>query len=85
MTQSSATPTEATRPNRPPRPTPRPTPGTHVRYEGLEEVGMVVESDDFMDTLQRRGTPISAQVLVEWPRNDNPVRTWELVSTLATV
>lgn len=78
MSQPEATP----RPTSPPRPTPRPVPGTTVTLPG-GEVGRVVESDEYLDTLQLRGVPISAQVLIEWSRSEgNPVRTWELVSAL---
>jgi len=85
MTQPGATNPTPKRPTSPPRPTPRPGPGTRVRYDSLPEVGVVVESDDFMDTLQRRGTPISSQVLVEWPRDGFPVQVWELVGALTIV
>lgn len=84
MTQPDAD-TTTKRSARPSRPTPRPTPGTQVRFGGLDEIGTVVPSDDYYDTLQLRGAPISAQVLVEWPRDSGPLRTWELVSNLVTV
>jgi hypothetical protein len=82
MTQPSTTPAAKRVPR--PRAVPRPSPGAQVSYEGLDGTvtGKVVESDEYLDTLQRRGVPISAQVLVEWPREGGPVRVWELISTL---
>jgi hypothetical protein len=49
------------------------------------EVGAVVQSDDYMDTLQLRGIPISGQVLVEWPNGGRPVQRWVQVSRLERV
>lgn len=46
------------------------------------EKGVVTESDDWWDTLQLGGVPTSAQVLVEWPRDGNPVRAWARISDL---
>lgn len=85
MTQSNATSPADKRPSRPPRPTPRPAPGAQVHLEGQQEVGRVVESDDYLDTLQLRGVPISGQVLVSWDREKGELRTWERVSTLVTI
>lgn len=79
MTQSDAT----KRTNGPTRH--RPTLGSRVQRTGSGEVGVVVRSDDFYDTLQLSGVSESAQVLVEWPRNGRTVRIWEEIRNLAPV
>jgi hypothetical protein len=64
----------------------RPPIGSRVRKEsGPEEIGVIVRSDDWYDTLQLAGVADSAQVLVEWPRGGNPSRLWEEISDLVKV
>jgi hypothetical protein len=53
-----------------------------VVRRGSEDTGVVVETDDWYDTLRIRGKALSTQVLVEWERGENPVRLWELLSDL---
>lgn len=60
----------------------RPSPGTTVHRAASDEKGIVTASDDWWDTLQLPGVPISSQVLVEWPRSGHPVRRWELIGDL---
>jgi hypothetical protein len=52
------------------------------RTDDATQRGIVTSSDDWWDTLQLSGVPVSGQVLVEWPRGGNPVRRWELISDL---
>lgn len=86
MTQPGATTPPGKRPPRPTGPTPRPAPGNRVHCDGEPgEVGIVVTSDEWLDTFQLRGVPISAQVPVEWPRGGFPVYRWERVSDLVLV
>lgn len=79
MTQSDATkrPSGHTRT--------RPATGSQVRRAGSDEIGIVVRSDDWFDTLTIRGVPENAQVLVEWPRGGKPVRIWEEIADLIKV
>jgi len=47
-----------------------------------EQTGVVVESDDWWDTLLLRGVDISDQTLVEWQSEPVTVRAWERTSQL---
>jgi|GraSoiStandDraft_46_1057282.scaffolds.fasta_scaffold412438_2 hypothetical protein len=78
MTQSDAT----KRTNGPTRH--RPPLASRVQRAGSEEVGVVVRSDDYYDTLQLSGVSESAQVLVEWPRGGKTVRLWEEIRNLVS-
>lgn len=62
-----------------------PSPGMSVRCSDRPEIGLVVESDDWWDTLLIRGVDISDQVLVEWRRDGQPIRRWERSSLLVQV
>jgi hypothetical protein len=79
MTQSD-TPKRANGPTRH-----RPPIASRVQLAGSEEIGVVVRSDDFYDTLQLSGVSESAQVLVEWPRSGKTVRLWEEIRNLTSV
>lgn len=60
----------------------RPAPGDRVRKAGSDEIGVIVTSDDWFDSLRIRNVPENAQVLVEWPRGGNPLRIWEEIADL---
>jgi hypothetical protein len=64
---------------------PRLDPGTLVRLRTGSDPGVVVTSDDFMDTLRLRAVSPMDQVLVEWLVNGQPTRIWERVSFLEVV
>lgn len=86
MTQPGATNPPETPPVRHTRIRSRPTAGTRVHCEGIPgEVGIVRESDSYMDTLQIRGLSAGAQVLVEWPNGGYPIQRWERLSQLVRV
>lgn len=78
MTQTDAMPPPGKRPAR----HNRPAPGTPVRRSDSDQRGIVTGSDDWWDSFQLGGVPVSAQVLVEWLREGHPVRHWELISDL---
>jgi hypothetical protein len=65
-----------------PFPVAKPEPGTIVRLRSGSDPGVVVTSDEFMDTLRLRGVSPMDQVLVEWVINGQPTRIWERVTFL---
>lgn len=82
------------RPRRSPPPLPktvqpfRPHPGETVQRDG--NVGTVVESDEWWDTLLLRGVDIADQVLVDWTAPGTPEKAartvhWERVNHLEPV
>lgn len=59
--------------------------GTAVRLKSSPEVGVVIATDDWLDTLLLRAVDIADQTLVEWRREGHPIYRWEITSQLEAV
>jgi hypothetical protein len=86
-------PQKPTPPKRP-RPLPKtvqpyhPRTGERVLLTDTDMVGLVIDSDEWWDTLLLRGVDIADQVLVDWgpaPETSTPIIRWEPVNRLKPV